>query len=216
MDKLMLEKKAKTKCLSMSLLCYLTQNQRVSQSSLNNAFMKWKNLSTSSRIAHNAFNKILKINHKHISARIQAAFLLLSTVSRSNHYDHKLTAFKNLVRFAILQNNYNKPAIIRSDHHHSKSQSHVYTQLPIVNSKQSEELVSPHDHYPSRQVHQPHFSPIPERLATKESSTIIYKRSSTPNERSASDVNLQKVIKNSHSPLSRGIKSVDVPLNVSG
>ena len=45
---------------------------------MKNAFEIWKADSMCMKIAENAFNKVLQLNHKHASARFDTAFYLMS------------------------------------------------------------------------------------------------------------------------------------------
>jgi len=165
---LSLEKKAKTKCLSVSLLCYLAQHHRLSRFNLSASFSKWKNLSSNTKLANNAFTKILKINHKHISARVQAAVVILSQLFRKITTNLLGNSFKLLVHYSVAHANYIK---------HSYKSDSVYSAYEALK---------------------------------KESVPVTQKRSITPHERILDEkANLQKVIKNSYSPLNREYRPLD-------
>jgi len=103
------------KAKSLDKILSVSQKIKEKVFGLREGFMKWKAFSVQSKMAHNALKKILKINHKHITARYSASSLLLSHLVKKRSKELLSLSFKQLAYYSISQNNnLNKPAILNN------------------------------------------------------------------------------------------------------
>jgi hypothetical protein len=94
MEQVTLERKAKTKCLSASLLHSTVNFLRTRKNAVKQGFLVWKNITNSSHQA--VYSTMAQINHKHNQARFQAASTILQHIHSKNFKNNVTHAFKSL------------------------------------------------------------------------------------------------------------------------
>lgn len=92
------EKVAKKKLVSASLMVICLFNSLYTKRRLIHAFSEWRSYILHSQVAETAFNKILEINHKHSAVRFHSATRILSRLFNSKNLKHSVHKLKSTTK----------------------------------------------------------------------------------------------------------------------
>jgi hypothetical protein len=95
MSEVDVEKAAKRKLVSASLLMIALQAKLTKKLMIKNAIAEWKAFIYGSLIAEGAFNKLLELNHRHSKARFDAATNLLTKTVKKHYGAQLIEKLKN-------------------------------------------------------------------------------------------------------------------------
>ena len=101
MEQLILEKKAKTKCLAISIILSLSNYKATQHSKVKNSFDKWKNLGITAKLSKNMVSKMTGLNKKHCSVRYKSSSTILARILQKHSHKLLASSFKHLAASSV-------------------------------------------------------------------------------------------------------------------
>lgn len=93
------EKVAKKKLVSASLMIIAVTSNILKKNQMKQAYSEWKSFVTHTQVAETAFNKILEINHKHSTVRYMSAARILTRVFKNKSLKETVHKLKSTTKF---------------------------------------------------------------------------------------------------------------------